>query len=407
MTTHGSPLAGVDLDGMGAGYGGIVRLSPEAVLSLGSMEGLAEPPVSEAPPAPARPWTGYLLAALAAALAYALHYLPVYPFLVTDGTDARRPISAALLAIVAGLAIRNTVALPAGALQGAKAIVHGVIPYAIVCIGAGLNLAAVVGLGPRALLVMVAAVAVAYGSAYLVARWLGLGHKTAALLGVGTGICGSSAIVAAAPLLDADEQDMILAVGTVNLFGMVAMIALPLGLVALPMDAEQFGIWCGAAIHAVPQVLAAADAFVVDRTTAVEWATLVKLGRVTLLAPLVLLLALAHARSAAARGDGDGPTIRYHRLVPWFIWGFLIAASLNTAGLLPTLRFEAFDQPVALQAVLGTVGSVLLTLALAAIGLSVNLRALCGVGGRAAIAGLTSTVALAAATLVMVLALVR
>lgn len=390
-------------------YGGLISISAEAAVSLGSMEGMLDVP-HRAEPATAAPVLGgrvggYVLAALLAAAAYGMHYLPFAPFAMPTSTgEIRRPIGAAMLAIVFGVVVANLIKLPKPVVTGAKGIVKSVIPYAIVCIGAGLNLIAIGNAGIVPLVIMLGAVATAYASAYLIGRALGLSHKTAALLGVGTGICGSSAIVAAAPLIDAEDDDLVLSVGTVNLLGLVMMLLLPIVAPLLSMSSQRFGVWCGASIHAVPQVLAAGDAYFKggkEAALSVEWATLIKLGRVALLAPVVFTLALVHSRKKTAQGENGGVTVKYHQLVPWFIWGFVIMAALGTMDWIPKLTFGDAE-PIVLADFLTFTGKVLLTFAMAAIGLGVNLRLLVGVGGRAVIAGAISSVLLALAALGLV-----
>lgn len=402
MADNPSRLAGLDHDGMAELYGGIVSLSAEAALSLGSMEGVYEAP-RRAVTDQAGHRAGYLLAAAVAAAAYGLHYLPVAPFtLETTSGGIRRPLGAAIIAILLGILIANLVRLPRPVVAGAKGVVKSVIPFAIVCVGAGLNLVAIGQAGLVAMVIMLCAVVFAYAAAYLTGRCLGLSHKMASLLGVGTGVCGSSAIVAAAPLIDADDEDLVLAVGTVNLLGLVMMLLLPALAPLMALDPQRFGVWCGASIHAVPQVLAAGDAYYAGGDAAdlsVEWATLIKLGRVALLAPVVFVLAVLHARRRAAAGTGDNVVVRYRQLVPWFIWGFIIMAALGTMGWLPRLSFGESGEPVALSGVIQFAGKLLLTFALAAIGLGVNLRLLIGVGGRAVIAGAVSSILLALTTL--------
>ncbi len=402
-----SRLDGMDHDGMARLYGGLISISAEAAVSLGSMEGMLEAPARGKPAAAALGGRigGYALAAALAAAAYGLHYLPFAPFTMpTPGGGVRRPIGAAMLAIVFGVVVANLVKLPKPAVVGAKQIVKSVIPYAIVCIGAGLNLVAIGSAGAVPLVIMLGAVAVAYGSAYVIGRLLGLSHKTSALLGVGTGICGSSAIVAAAPLIDAEDDDLVLSVGTVNLLGLVMMLLLPVVAPLLSMSSQRFGVWCGASIHAVPQVLAAGDAYFKGGDAAadsVQWATLVKLGRVALLAPVVFILALVHSRKKAARGAAGGVTVKYHQLVPWFIWGFIIMALLGTMDLIPKITFGD-GEPIIITDFLEFAGKVLLTFAMAAIGMGVNLRVLAGVGGRAVVAGALSSIILALTALGLV-----
>ena len=340
---------------------------------------------------------GVALALAVTLAAYLVRAVPIWPLTI----DGKPQLSTALLAIVIGLAVRNLFTLPAEISLGTKFVVKRLIPIAIVCIGAGLNFAQLRGAGPVALGVMAACVVVAYLAAYGIARLFGLSGKTAVLLGVGTGICGSSAIVAAAPLIDADDEDVVLSVGAVNLLGLVAMMALPMIGTAIEMDAQSFGIWCGATIHAVPQVLGAADAHPTDPATAVEWGTLIKLARVVLLAPLILILAVAYARK---RGSGNGPKIHPANLMPWYIWGFLALALCNTLGWLPSIALPdgLYTEKIVVADLLGKIGKLLLIIALAGIGLEVRLKKLMSVGGRAIAAGLASTVVLVAVAYLLI-----
>jgi len=172
----------------------------------------------------------------------------------------------------------------------------------------------------------------------------------------------------------------------------------------LSLSSEAFGVWAGTTIHAVPQVVAAGFAYSTDAGTL---ATLVKLVRVACLAPMVFILAVVHARRHAADANGETLTVRYARLVPWFVWGFMILAVTNTLGLLPALRFvpasflASGPQEIQLETVCTFFANLLLTMDMAAIGLEVNVRQLAAVGGRALTAGLLSTVALGAGSLLL------
>ncbi len=380
------------------------NLTPEAFLSLGSMEGLFEAVVApKAAPLPAH-WTklapGYALSIGVACLAYALHALPFAPFTVVgEAGVTRHPIGPAIIAVILGLALRNLFALPDVFKAGCKSAIRTYIPVAIVLTGGGLNLGVVSTVGMRALGVIVLCIGAALVGGYYIARLCRLSSKTSLLIGAGTAICGNSAIVATAPLIDAEDDDIVLSIGTVNLFGLLAMLAWPLIGGWLSLSSEEFGVWAGTTIHAVPQVMAAGFAYSFESGTI---ANLVKLVRVACLAPMVFLLAIMHAKRHAA-DNGGGLTIRYARLVPWFVWGFLILSLANTAGFLPVLSFSPVnplvgptDQPliVPVAAACTFVANLLLTMDMAAIGLEVNLRQLIAVGGQAILAGLLSTVAL-------------
>ncbi len=380
-------------------------LSADAFLSLGCMEGLYEPIVEPDAPAIAEVaqkdalWPGYAFAVAVTAVAYGIHFLPIGPLAAA---------STAILAIIIGLIIRNTLSLPDSVKVGCKHIVKKGIPIAIVLMGAGLNLAHLASVGVSALLVTVLCVGIALAAGYYFGRLFGLGPKTSLLLGVGTGICGNSAIVAVAPLIDADDDDLVLSVGAVNLFGLLAMLTWPLVGRWLALGDQSFGIWSGTSIHAVPQVVAAGFAYSTDAGTL---ATVVKLVRVALLAPMLFILAMLHAKHHLADSTSKRKlTVHYARFVPWFVWGFLVMALLNTLGFIPTLQFPMAEflsgstehVSVSVAGVLKQGGKTLLTLALAAIGLEVNLRQLAGVGAKAMLAGLVATVTLGVASLILI-----
>ncbi|MFQ5490871.1 MAG: YeiH family protein [Phycisphaerae bacterium] len=393
-------------DRVGASY---AALSMAAFTSLGSMEGLYDP-IVEVAPADAvekRPaiWPGYAAAGGVAAAAYALHYLPLVPFTVVRDSTIKHPISGAIIAILIGVAVRNLLPLPAAVFSGCRHIIKKIIPLAIVLIGAGLNLTQLASIGPRALFITIVCMGVAIGVAYYCGRALGLGTKVSLLIGAGTGVCGNSAIAAVAPLIDADDQDLVLSIGTINLFGLAAMLACPLIGGLLHLDGQAFGVWAGTSIHAVPQVVAAGFALSPD---AGELATLVKLVRVALMAPMVFVLALIYARKHVAASAGRNQVIvHYARFVPWFVWGFVGMAVLGTLGLVPTLHFDpagllagaAGPEGLSLVELSTRGGKILLTLAMAAIGLEVNVRLLAGVSSRAVLTGLVASVLLAGVSL--------
>lgn len=390
-------------------------MSPEALLSLGSMEGIYDLPAIVPGIIPAKTaekripaWPGYTLAASVAALSYAIHYLPVTPFRVVTGYGVRRPVSASIIAIVAGLLVRNLLAVAPSTVDSCKKLVRKILPVTIVLTGAGLNLAAIATVGFAALSVTFFCIILAVVSAWYFGRILGIHPKTALLIGTGTAICGTSAIVAVAPLIEADDEDLTLSVGTVNLLGLLLMFALPLAGGLLQLKDEAFAVWAGTSIHAVPQVVAAAFAFSQKAGTL---ATLVKLVRVSLLAPFTFVLALWYARRPAfAAGAVATPKVHYARLVPAFLWGFLALSLLNTLDLLPALQFHLApfvptmerDFSVSSTNLLVEIGNILLTLAMGAMGLEVNLRFLTKVGGRAIATGVGSCLALCAASLALI-----
>ncbi|HEV8043179.1 MAG TPA: putative sulfate exporter family transporter [Bryobacteraceae bacterium] len=381
-------------------------LDAEALASLDSMEGLDVPIVVTRPaPGKAKPvhpsvWPGYVAALLIAAAAYLVHYLPFAPFRVAAEFGVRRPVSPAIIAILLGVVARNALRLPHVILEGSKGIVRKVIPVTIVLTGFSLNLTSIEKVGAPALVIILASIVVATGSAYWFGRTIKLWKRTALLIGAGTAICGNSAIVAVAPLIDATDEDLMLSMSTINLLGLPLMFLFPLAGAMLGLGDQAFGVWAGTSIHAVPQVVAAAFAF---SPGAGSIATLVKLVRVALLAPFTFVLAIAYAR----RKRTGGVRVHYSRLVPPFLWGFVAAALMNTLGLIPALEFHPVWQAargfsVSTADVLASAGSFLLTLAMAAMGLEVDVHFLARVGGRALLTGVVSCLALCAASLALI-----
>jgi uncharacterized integral membrane protein (TIGR00698 family) len=342
--------------------------------------------------APKSVWPGWLLAAAVAALAYVIHYLPFAPFRV----DQRRPISAAILAILVGAVAANLRPLSVRFLHGTKDAVRRSIPLTIVLTGSSLSFSNATAVGWRAFAIILVTMTAAMASAIVIGRLMKLTYGTSVLIGAGTAICGNSAIVAVAPLIDAEDHDVMLSVGAINILGLALMFVSPFAGGLLGMTDQGYGVWAGSTIHAVPQAVAAGFAF---SAKAGGLATLVKLVRVALLAPLLLVLALWHARARK-----DVVKVHYSRLIPPFLWGFLALFALNSLGFLPVLQFQS-GYSLASAAFLTKAGSILLTLSMAALGLEVNVRVLAKAGGAAMAAGALTCVAACAASYLLIRAL--
>jgi uncharacterized integral membrane protein (TIGR00698 family) len=363
------------------------------------MEGNFYRPIVETRPAgpviklaPKPLWPGWLLSIAVAALAYAIHYLPVAPFRVGD----RRPISAAILAILVGAVAANFRPLSVRLLHGTKDAVRRSIPLTIVLTGASLSFANATAVGWRAFVIILFTMTAAMASGILIGRLLKLSRGTSVLIGAGTAICGNSAIVAVAPLIDAEDRDVMLSVGAINVLGLALMFVSPFAGGLLGMNDQGYGVWAGSTIHAVPQAVAAGFAF---SEKAGGLATLVKLVRVALLAPLLLILAFWHARSRK-----DVVKVHYSRLIPPFLWGFLVLFALNSLRFLPVMQFSS-GYSIGSAAVLTEASNLLLTLSMAALGLEVNVRVLAKAGGAAMAAGALTCIASCAASYLLIRAL--
>ena len=240
-----------------------------------------------------------------------------------------------VLAILVGAAVRTAWTPGArwriGVDFGAKVLLE----IAVVLLGASVSAATLLSVGPAMLVGIAAVVTCAIAASYGLGRLLGLPHRMATLVACGNSICGNSAIAAVAPLIGADGEDVASSIAFTAALGVVAVLGLPLVGVALHMSGMQFGALAGLTVYAVPQVLAATAPM---SATAVQVGTLVKLVRVLMLGPVCFGLSLL-TRSLREEADepaprltaGDRPRagrLAPHKLVPWFIVGFLLMIAL-------------------------------------------------------------------------------
>lgn len=273
------------------------------------------------------------------------------------------PVFAILLGILAG----NAIGLPASARPGVLFCSKKVLQYAIIMLGGSLSLVQVLKTGRESLAVMLITLGAALIFAFLLGRLLRVGGRLTTLVGVGTAICGGSAIAAVAPIIEADDGEIAFAISTVFLFNVVAVLIFPPLGHALGMSDNGFGLWAGTAINDTSSVVAAGYSY---SRAAGDFATITKLARTTMIIPISLIIAFACA--------GKGTDCRLGRVMPWFVLGFLAASLLNTAGLLGGN----------LPALMGGCGRFMIIVALAGVGLGSSIRNMIKTGPRPILLGL-------------------
>lgn len=300
------------------------------------------------------------------------------------------------LALMLGVATRAVMGSRAWVAPGAGFAAKRLLRLGVILLGVRLQLDLLVAAGPTALVLAFAAVLVCLAAMEPLGRLLGVRSGLRRMLAVGTGVCGASAIAAAAPVVKADDDEAAIAVGLVSLLGAAAVVAFSLLAEPLGLGERAYALVVGATLHEVGHVLAAGAAM---GPGALDLATLVKLVRVALLAPALLLLGLimretpdlrtAAAGAAAPADQAAGRvTSRRRLLLPGFLIGFLLLGAARTAGAVP---------PVLVQP-LSTASMLLTAAAMAGIGLGVDLAALRRAGGRAlllAVAGFVASLLVA------------
>lgn len=313
-------------------------------------------------------------------------------------------VSPLMVAVVFGVLLANCGLDLSRARPGLAFAARHLLRAGVVLLGLQLAVQEVLDLGAPLIAVVVAVVGVTFfGTRWLGAR-LGVGRDLSLLIASGFSICGASAIAAVDGAVGADEEEVAYAVALVTLCGTACIIVLPFVGARLGLDPRTFGAWVGASVHDVGQVVATAST---RGEAALHSAVVVKLGRVVMLAPIVIGVGLGvRARvgaSAAGRPVASGAVdlaevgadrpLRRPPLVPLFVVGFLAMAGLRSVGVVP-------------DAVVGdakSVQDVLLAAALVGLGSGVDVRRLRRLGGRplllaASATGLISLVALAGVT---------
>jgi len=248
-------------------------------------------------------------------------------------------LSALLLVILLGMALRSVLPLPAWAAPGVSLAQRPILRWAVAGLGFRLSLGEIARIGGPALVVVLVSTVAALVLGIWIGKRLGLGGKLATLLAVGGGICGASAVVAADSVIHAEKRDSALALGIITLLGTVGIVAYPWIGRAAGMGDFLYGVWDGASLHEMAQVVAAGSGFSREATGI---ATVVKLARITLLAPVVFALAWQVRRTARVAGAAAGEAARPNvPLVPWFLVLFVAFAALNSTGWLdPSLVMQ-------------------------------------------------------------------
>ena len=208
-----------------------------------------------------------------------------------------------VLCVALGVAVANLARVPEAADPGLRIAAGPLLKLGVVLLGIDLVFPDILALGLRALLVVVAVVAVTFFGTRWIGRRLGVSDDLSLLVATGFSICGVSAIAAANSVIDADEDEVAFSVGLVTLCGTIAIVTLPPLQGVLRLDDEQFGAWVGASVHDVAQVVATSST---AGSVALATAIVVKLTRVMLLAPLIAGIALRH-RSQPRHRRAPGP----------------------------------------------------------------------------------------------------
>jgi uncharacterized integral membrane protein (TIGR00698 family) len=300
---------------------------------------------------------------------------------------------------------RDATALRACLAPGLKVASSRLLQCSVVLLGAQLSLSEAARVGLSSLPVMLGTLAICLGAAFAYGRMLGVVGDLRTLIGVGTGICGASAIAAVTPVIEAASTDVAYAVSTIFLFNIAAVLTFPILGHALGMSQHSFGLFAGTAVNDTSSVVATAETY---GNSAAGYAVVVKLVRTLMIIPICVGLGALTARRqgsvAAAVSDAvsAGPARpavttagarmsprKASRLVPWFLIGFVVMAAANSAALIPLTWHGPLSQ----------LSLFLVAMALSAIGLSTDVAALRRAGAKPLLLGAMLWVTVAVASL--------
>ncbi|MCE4026156.1 putative sulfate exporter family transporter [Microbacterium sp. Au-Mic1] len=281
-------------------------------------------------------------------------------------------LGSALPAIVIGVVVA-VIRRPGARFQpGVEYSGRFLLQLAVVLLGAQLSLDAILRVGAESLPVMLSTLTVCLLGTWIIGRALRVPQRLRTLIGVGTGICGASAIAAVSPVIGALSAEVSYAVSTIFVFNILAVVLFPLLGHALGMDPHTFGLLAGTAVNDTSSVVAAASVF---GAAALGYAVVVKLVRTLLIIPISIGLSVIESRRAV---EGRRMTVRgVVGLVPWFLIGFLVVAVIGSLGVIPAGPREAMVQA----------SGFLIATAMAGIGLSTDVAALRRAGWRPLLLG--------------------
>ncbi|HVZ53284.1 MAG TPA: YeiH family protein [Pseudolabrys sp.] len=292
---------------------------------------------------------GLVLTAAIAGLAFALRAIP--------GVAMLSPM---ILATLLGMALHNMVGTPAWAKPGVKFSLRRVLRLGIILLGLQLMASQVAQVGLTGVAIIAATLVATLAFTKWLGRVIGVDAKLAELIGAGTSICGASAVIATNTVTRGSDEDVAYAVACVTVFGSFSMLIYPLLPGLLHLSPGAYGLWAGASIHEIAQVVAAAFQ---DGARSGELGTVSKLTRVMMLAPVVIALGLFAMRRAS---HGTGKSGNAAPPMPWFVLGFVAMVIVNSLVAIPAVPKGWI--------VAGT--TFMLSMALAAMGIETDFRKL-------------------------------
>ncbi|SDL27375.1 YeiH family protein [Streptococcus equinus] len=301
------------------------------------------------------------------------------------------PVFAILLGMIVGSFYHNHTKTAAGIAFTSKYILQ----TAVVLLGFGLNLMQVVKVGVQSLPIIISTIATSLIVAFCLQKWLKLDVNTATLVGVGSSICGGSAIAATAPVIKAKDEEVAKSISVIFLFNILAALIFPTLGVMLGLTNHGFALFAGTAVNDTSSVTATAAAWdAIHHSNTLDGATIVKLTRTLAIIPITLVLSFYTAFKESKNGGASEKTFSLKKAFPMFVLYFLLASIVTTVVSSLGMSVELFDQ-------LKVLSKFFIVMAMGAIGLNTNPIKLVKTGGQAIGVGAACWFAITCVSLLM------
>lgn len=272
---------------------------------------------------------------------------------------------------------------------GIKFTSKKILQYAIILLGFGLNLSVIFSTGKQSLPIIISTISTSLIVAFILHKLMNIPSKISTLIGVGSSVCGGSAIAATAPVIDADDEEVAQSISVIFLFNIIAALIFPTLGTFLNMSTEGFGLFAGTAINDTSSVTAAATAWdgIHIGSNALEIATIVKLTRTLSIIPITLTLAFYRAKKSKSLNE----KVSIKNIFPFFILFFLLASIVTTI----------FSLPVQFINIIKELSKFFIIMAMSAIGLNTNIIKLIKNGGKPIFIGLCCGISIAIVSILM------
>lgn len=329
--------------------------------------------------------------------------IAVPSWLLVMFVPALEVIGAPVIAIIVGMILSLIIKKKDAFTYGIAFTSKKILQYAVILLGFGLNLATIGKVGLTSLPIIISTIATSLIVAFAMYKLLKVPSKTATLIGVGSSICGGSAIAATAPVIDADDEEIAQSISVIFLFNVIAALIFPTLGGFLGMTDNGFALFAGTAVNDTSSVTAAAstwDSMHGTGSMVLDSATIVKLTRTLAIIPITLVLAFVRMRKEKSGNTGSKTKVSLKKIFPMFILYFVLASVITTI-VTSVLTGQALEVANNIFGFLKQLSKFFIVMAMAAIGLNTNIVKLVKTGGKPILLGFTCWVAITGVSILM------